>query len=355
MPGLTERLRTCATALFCAWALAGCGGSPSGPTLTLSGPDIKTLDIGWPDDALATGYRLLVETAATPERTEVARLPAHTTRHRLHVFLPDQRDARYTVQACSDAGCRDLAAGVVSAATLNEAVGRFAPGAGGNGAGRGVALSADGNTLAVGAPLDDSEATDSGAVFLFTREPAGWVRQAVLKSAAPAPGERFGEAVALSSDGLRLVVGAPGHAAGRGAIHVFDRTAGQWAPQWTQTDPFPWTVLDAPREFGRVVALSGDGRTLMAGRLDGDYVATVFGFDQGSWTGEASVPGNGIPEDISGTLSGNGDTLLIGRPQAITPAGTTGQVSVYQRVQGAWQDLATLMASNAGVLTIIQN
>ncbi|MET0001743.1 MAG: hypothetical protein ABW125_20300 [Candidatus Thiodiazotropha lotti] len=97
-----------------------------------------------------------------------------------------------------------------------------------------LALSGDGNTLAVGALEDsiargingdqaDNSARDSGAVYLFTRDNTSWRQQAYVKAsntdqAWDEPGcidecdifnDWFGYGIAISSDGSVLAVGAP--------------------------------------------------------------------------------------------------------------------------------------------------
>src|SRR5262250_3311427 len=80
-------------------------------------------------------------------------------------------------------------------------------------AGVGVAISSDGNTIAVGAPHESSAARgingnqndtslfDSGAVYVFTRRGTTWEQQAYLKASNPDTGAEFGHTVALSADG----------------------------------------------------------------------------------------------------------------------------------------------------------
>ena len=84
-----------------------------------------------------------------------------------------------------------------------------------------LALSADGNTLAVGAIREGSNATgingdqnadsafDSGAVYLFRFDGTDWFQQAYVKASNTARGDFFGIRVALSGDGNTLAVGAP--------------------------------------------------------------------------------------------------------------------------------------------------
>ena len=344
--------------LFAALTLSGCGGgdgdntavSPFTPTLTLtvSVQDIKTLRLSWTGTDLATGYRLFVEADNAAVRVAVATLPASTTQHDLQVFLPDQVNARYILQACNAAGCADAASANVETALLNSAVGYFKAALPGGHAGKSVALSGDGSTLAVGAYTDDHQVIDSGSVYIFSRGPAGWVQQALVKAATPAANDLFGTSVALSSDGQRLLVGASGYASNRGAIFVFERISGQWVQDWFQEDPYPWTAQDNWRKFGWALALSGDGNTLVAGRDDDDVTAVVFTRDAGLWTSQAAIPTMAFYNGSAFALSGDGNTLVVGRRNAAIAAGTAGVVDVYERVNSAWQLSTQLTAANAG-------
>lgn len=90
-----------------------------------------------------------------------------------------------------------------------------------------VSLSADGSTLAVGATGSDVNGTaDQGTASVFTRD-GGWTLQQVLTTAKPAAKANFGSSVALSADGNTLAVGGPN--AGAGAASVFTRSNGAWS------------------------------------------------------------------------------------------------------------------------------
>ena len=85
-----------------------------------------------------------------------------------------------------------------------------------------VAISADGNTLAVGAlgeasnatgingDQNDNSATHSGAVYIFVRNGTTWAQEAYIKASNTDAGDYFGYSVSLSSDGNTLAVGAYG-------------------------------------------------------------------------------------------------------------------------------------------------
>jgi hypothetical protein len=83
-----------------------------------------------------------------------------------------------------------------------------------------LAVSADGNTVLVGAPMEDSRArgvngdqqddsaTESGAAYLFTRAGATWTQQAYMKAENADAFDEFGTSVAVSGDGRKLMIGA---------------------------------------------------------------------------------------------------------------------------------------------------
>jgi hypothetical protein len=90
--------------------------------------------------------------------------------------------------------------------------------------GSSVALSADGSTLAVGAPVEDSVATgldgdstsngalNSGAVYVFRRTAGAWAQEAYVKASNTGASDQFGWSVELSADGSALAVGASSEA-----------------------------------------------------------------------------------------------------------------------------------------------
>jgi hypothetical protein len=85
-----------------------------------------------------------------------------------------------------------------------------------------LALSADGNTAAIGASLedggakgingrqDDEAAGEAGAVYLFTRAGATWRQQAYLKGSNTQAFDEFGSSVALDRTGRTLAATALG-------------------------------------------------------------------------------------------------------------------------------------------------
>ena len=171
----------------------------------------------------------------------------------------------------------------------------------GDGFGYSLSISADGNTLAVGATGEDSSATGakgdggdnsaggSGATYVFVREDAEWSQQAYLKASNTEETDLFGLSISLSDDGDTLAVGAldedgsstgldgrdDNEARGAGAIYVFTRTAAGWAQQ-----SYLKASNAARNDAFSMVTLSGDGNTLAAAAFDEDSADIGVGADQ---------------------------------------------------------------------------
>ncbi len=144
--------------------------------------------------------------------------------------------------------------------------------------GAALALSADGRTLAVGAPGEDgngmgvnpgsgsesnNDRTDSGAVYVYRKEPSGWNRSAYIKSKIPGSAAGFGSSVALSATGQRLVIGAPqtGENESGGHLEVIEHDGSNWHHKLTLS-ALQTSTGDA---FGHSVAISANGRSIAAG------------------------------------------------------------------------------------------
>lgn len=164
--------------------------------------------------------------------------------------------------------------------------------------GSSVSLSADGNTLAVGAPGEDGNGlgesdnsmVDSGAVYVFEHSNGFWDQKDYLKAFSAGTGDAFGSSVSLSGDGVSLAVGAPfedswdigiggdssdDSAEDSGAVYLFYRPDRNFI-SYSYIKASNTESLDA---FGHAVDLSWDGLTLAAGAPDEESNATGIGGD----------------------------------------------------------------------------
>jgi hypothetical protein len=129
-------------------------------------------------------------------------------------------------------------------------------------AGISVALSGDGGTALIGW-IDDNNYV--GAAWVFTRSGVAWSQQGgklVGSGAVPSAQQsvKQGSSVALSADGNTAAIGGPDDN-NHGAVWVFRRIAGAWIQQGNKLV----AAGDAAKGQGSAVALSANGGSLLSG------------------------------------------------------------------------------------------
>jgi hypothetical protein len=380
------------------------------------GIGVKQFQFTWTDVADADFYRLLESPDGVSTFNQVGgAITAGTTSRTLDIAvhrLGPFADATFRVDACNSGGC--TASNVVT--TLGgvlQAIGYIKasnPDANDTFGGA-LALSSDGNTLAVGAIGEDSNATGvggsesdnsatfAGAVYVYTHSSGGlWSQQAYIKASNPDANDAFGGALALSSDGNTLAVGAisedssatgvggsesDNSASGAGAVYVYTRSSGG---VWSQQAYIKASNTEADDTFGRALALSSNGNTLAVGAIGEDSPTTgVRGGGQGDnsagdsgaayiytrssgsvWSQQAYIKAsNTQANDAFGgavALSGDGRTLAVGAVgedsnapgvngvQGDNSASGAGAVYVYTgNSAGEWPQQGYIKAPNAAV------
>lgn len=178
----------------------------------------------------------------------------------------------------------------------------------------GVSVAISGDTVAVGAPGEDGNATgvggnqsstgfgSAGAAYVFTRSGSTWTPQAYVKASNTDAGDGFG--VSLTLDGDRLVVGASNESssasgingngaddslAQAGAAYVYERTSGTWAQR-------AYVKAAQPNEFaqfGSAVAVSGNRLLVGAPADDVGEIQNVGGADVFRWVDDSTPPATG--------------------------------------------------------------
>lgn len=385
---------------------------PAAPVVALIAA-IKQLSFSWPSVPGAASLRLMLDpdgvAGAAPFAQVGADLGAGATGTTLDISVHrhDWANELYRVDACNAHGCSGSTT-VRAATAMLQSIGYFKASNTGESDffSLAIALSADGNTLAVGArneasnattingnQLDDS-ALGAGAVYVFSRNGSQWSQQAYVKAFNAERVDFFGSALALSADGNTLAVGAPGEdssatgvdgdafdnsAPVAGAAYVFTRSAGQWSQQAYVKA----SNAEESDEFGRAIALSGDGNTLVVGApaedsrakgINGDEtnnLATISGaayvFTRGptqQWSQQAYVKASNTDRSdrfgVTLALNGDGSTLAVGAygessaatgiggDQSDNSATSAGAVYVFSRDPAqVWSQQAYVKASNS--------
>jgi hypothetical protein len=150
----------------------------------------------------------------------------------------------------------------------------------------------DSNATAVNGDQSNNNALTAGAAYVFVREGTNWAQQAYLKASNAQAGDFFGESVAISGD--TIVVGAsledgdgsePGNNSlvGSGAAYVFTRSGTNWIQQdyLKASNPGGEIPPSGPGDgFGESVAVSGSIIVVAAPGEDSD--ATGLNGDQGN-------------------------------------------------------------------------
>ena len=203
----------------------------------------------------------------------------------------------------------------------------------------GFSIALSGDTLAVGAPGEDSNATgvngdeldnsapDSGAVYVFTRDINGtWSQQAYLKPSATLADYNFGWSLALLDDTL---------------------------------------AVGAPNEDSNTTGVSVTGYPVNIGAIDSGVVYVFTRDATNTWSQQAYIKASntGAGDNFGWSVAMFGDMLAVGAPNEDSNISTgsnhnfcpynsvvdSGAVYVFRRtVSGTWYQQACLKASNVG-------
>lgn len=367
---------------------------PAAPTAAISAL-YKQLHVDWTAVSGATSYRLLKDPTGSAGYAQVgADLPATQRAADIEVVVSkeDWLNARYAVAACNAAGCTQSAA--VSVAGLSTPLIGYLKASNTRNSGNfgyAVALSADGNTLAVGANNESSGATgiggnqvndclaagpvncafSSGAVYVYTRSGNAWSTPVYVKASNAEQYDAFGSTLSLSADGNTLVVAAiyeasansnqtDNTASGAGAVYVFTRTAGTWS----QAAYLKASDATSSTHFGTTLALSADGGLLAIGAPDrmpastmlyNSGAAYVFTRAGAAWSESATLTaqtpvqygyfGSGLA-----IVGGSTPTLVVGAEGDTVAGGIahTGAAYVYVRPAATWSQVAVITSSTQG-------
>jgi hypothetical protein len=171
--------------------------------------------------------------------------------------------------------------------------------------GQAVAVSTDGSTIVVGANTFKS---GTGAAYVFRSTGDGWDRVSRLTAKPQFAGANFGNAVAVDGDGSTVLVGAVYE--GAGASYVFTDNGARWKQTARLAEV-------GTQQYGSSVSLDGSGATALVGAEASQTTGTayLYTYDGSSWTLEDTLTPDVHDQalfGVSASLDDGGDTGLVG-------------------------------------------
>jgi hypothetical protein len=217
-------------------------------------------------------------------------------------------------------------------------------------------MSASGDTIAVGAPgrTFSPALYREGAVEIFTYQGSAWVPEATLLPLGDMSGvDAFGSHIAMSRDGDVLAITSRGGYSPplpNGAVYVFERVSGVWTQVAKLQEPVAYSLGG----FGTALSLDASGQTLAVGNMADSRLmywqgaVTIFHKGSAGWAYDTAL----LPSSpnvygnfgFSLTLNDPGDRLLVGAIYQALANVQVGGVEEFELTTGGWQSLGLRFA-----------
>jgi hypothetical protein len=200
-----------------------------------------------------------------------------------------------------------------------------------------VSLSSDGNTIAIGAPENDGNGTQSGHTRVFIWNGNSWIQKG-SDIDGEASQDHSGVSVSISSDGNTIAIGAEwndGNGNFSGHTRVFEWNGSIWIQKGPDIDG-----LQASSLSGEFVSINSTGSIVAIGEQNGSVSGLVRVFE---WNGTQWVQrGNNLIGELSGdglsrvSLNSDGTVLAVGAPWNDNGGIDNGLVKVFLWDGASW-------------------
>ena len=208
-----------------------------------------------------------------------------------------------------------------------------------------VSIDAQGNTVAIGANKNNGNGSNSGHVRVYGNISGIWT-QIGQDIDGEAAGDDSGFSVSINSSGSIVAIGAPynnDNGSNSGHVRVYENISGIWTQIGQDIDG------EAISDFsGRAISLSSDGTTVAIGADGNDGTSSntghvrVYENISGIWTqigqdidGESS----GDQSGFSVSINSNGSIVAIGALYNDGNGNGSGHVRVYENLSGIWTQI----------------
>lgn len=228
-----------------------------------------------------------------------------------------------------------------------------------------IAMSEDGNVLLVGAPLDEQTVTSpyyyNGLCYVFHRGKDtndtfvehGWLSRDTDASA-------YGRGVAISKDSSTIAIGAPNTTVGSysnsGKVYFYKRQPLSASMiEWDQEYTFTGSLAASSDRKGDVLDINRDGTVSIVGSWRGQNgnndsgLAYIVRSGSSGWYEETVLSASTDFSDYFGnavSINDTGDLVAIAAKQdEISPGNTTGLVYIFRSGSSGWYQEAVFSGS----------
>ena len=209
--------------------------------------------------------------------------------------------------------------------------------------GRGLGFCDNGNTLFVGMSTNTSE---YGYVFEYTRADNNYILRSTIRQNTPVVGDSFGYSLAVTEDGLHLIISAFNSNVGKGQLYYYVKENSRYVqkqiiiPSGLLTNERLGVCLDMTPD-AKTLICSGHGRSTSRGAV---YILTR---NNETWSNQVmlqlSVRAVNDFFGFSVSISDDGNTAIIGAHNRET---SKGNAYIYTKIDGVWTQVANLRPSD---------
>ena len=218
-----------------------------------------------------------------------------------------------------------------------------------------VAISGDGTKAIVGAHYEDTGGNGAGSAYIFAYDGSSWTQEAKIQASDLQSSDYFGNSVAMSGDGTKVIVGAYSEDTTYtdvGAAYIFTLSSGSWSQEAK--------ILASDKEgsdyFGYSVSMNSAATKVIVGAYGegtGGYnagSAYIFAYDGSSWTQEAKIQASDIQAGdyfgYSVAMSGDGTKVIVGANLEDTGGSDAGSAYIFAHDGSSWSQEAKIQASD---------
>jgi hypothetical protein len=242
-----------------------------------------------------------------------------------------------------------------------------------------VAMSGDGTRIIVGRTANFTSHTATGAAYIYTYSSGSWGSEKKLTASDAQANDNFGASVAMTSDGTKVVVGAPfedtgGSNYGKVYTYIYNSGSDSWAEnsQKLQATSFLGSGSGGSDiAFGSSVSMNSDGTKMIVGAHFEDTgtggvstndsgSAYIYTYSGGSWGSEVQLQASDVTAAIADghddefgwcvRMSSDGTTVIVGVRFEDQGSTDSGAAYIFAYDGSNWGDVAKLKASDGATI-----